>query len=158
MAPLPLDAPNDPSLERTTLITNNNPPDDDISVISRPAIDIPSPAWREALRQELRQFWTAQIALHITRTVQDNFQNIRQQLTEMQRQVTQVRQSLSEDSTRQHPKISYPDLASILQPPLPTIRHAPLTRFRNAETNSSNTPTRIDFDIMEYEQQQRTMP
>ena len=63
---------------------------------------------REALGQELRQFWIAQIAPHITRTVQDNFQNTRQQLTEMQRQVTQVRQSLSEDSIWQHPRISYP--------------------------------------------------
>ena len=76
----------------------------------------------------------------------------------MQRQVTQVRQSLSEDSTRQHPRISYSNLASMPQPPLPTIRHAPPTRFRNAETNSSNIPTRIEFDIMEHEQQQRTMP
>ena len=37
MAPLPLDTPNDPSPERTTPITSSNPPDDDISVISRPA-------------------------------------------------------------------------------------------------------------------------
>ena len=56
MAPLPLDAPNDPSPEWTTPITSNNPPDDDISVISRPAMEIPSPVWREALGQELRQF------------------------------------------------------------------------------------------------------
>ena len=77
---------------------------------------------------------------------------------EMQRQVTQVRQSLSEDSIRQHPRISYPDLASLLQPPLPMIQHAPPTRFRNAETNSSNTPTRIEFDMMEHEQQQRIIP
>ena len=71
----------------------------------------------------------------------------------MQRQVTQVRQSLSEDSIRQHLRISYPELTSLPQPPLPTIRHAPPTRFRNAETSSSNTPTRIEFDIMEHEQQ-----
>ena len=104
MAPLPLDTPNDPSPERTTPITGSNPPDDNISVILRPAIETLLSAWREALGQELRQFWTAQIAPHITRTVQDNFQNTRQQLTEMQRQVTQVRQSLSEDSIRQHPQ------------------------------------------------------
>ena len=76
----------------------------------------------------------------------------------MQRQVTQVQKSLSEDLTWQHPRISYPDLASIPQPPLPTIRHAPPTQFRNAEINLSNTPTHIDFDIMEHEQQQRTIP
>ena len=40
MAPLPLDTPNDPSQERTTPITSNNPPDDDISVISRPMMEI----------------------------------------------------------------------------------------------------------------------
>ena len=153
MAPLPLDAPNDLSPEQTTLITSNNPPNNDISVISRPAIEIPSLVWQEALGQELRQFWTAQIVLHITRTVQDNFQNTRQQLTEMQRQVIQVQQSLSEDSIQQHPRISYPDLVSIPQPPLPTIQHAPPTRFRNAKTNSSNTPMRIDFDIIENKQQ-----
>ena len=44
MAPLLLDAPNDPSPERTTPITSNNPPDDDISVILRPAMEILSPA------------------------------------------------------------------------------------------------------------------
>ena len=158
IAPLPLDAPNDPCPERTTPITSNNPPDNDVSVILRPAMETPLPAWREALGQELRQFWTVQIVPHITRTVQDNFQNTRQQLTEVQRQVTQVRQSLSKDSTQQHPSISYPDIVSIPQPPLPTIRHAPPTRFRNAEINSSNTPTRIDFNIMEHEQQQGTMP
>ena len=59
MALLPLDIPNDPSPERTIPITSSNPPDDDISVISQPAIEIPLSAWREALGQELRQFWTA---------------------------------------------------------------------------------------------------
>ena len=34
MAPLPLETPNDPSPERTTLVASNNPPDDDVSVIS----------------------------------------------------------------------------------------------------------------------------
>ena len=58
MAPLPLDTPNDPNPERTTPITSSNPPDDDVSVISRPEIEIPPIAWREALGQELRQFWT----------------------------------------------------------------------------------------------------
>ena len=76
----------------------------------------------------------------------------------MQRQVTQVRQSLSDDSVQQHPRISYPELIFLPQPPLPTIRHAPPTRFRNAETNSSNTPTRIEFDMIEHEQQQLTTP
>ena len=69
MAPLPLDAPNDPSPERTTLITSNNLPNNNISVISRLVMETPSPAWREALGQELRQFWIAQIVPHITRTV-----------------------------------------------------------------------------------------
>ena len=69
MAPLPLDAPNDPSPERTTPIITNNPPDNNISVISRPTMEIPPPVWQEALGQELRQFWIAQIAPHITRTV-----------------------------------------------------------------------------------------
>ena len=158
MAPLPLETPNDPTPERTTPVAGSNPPDDDVSVISRPAIETLLTAWREALGQELRQFWTAQIAPHITHTVQDNFQNTRQQLTEMQRQVSQVRQSLSDESLRQHPRISYPELTSLPQQPLPTIRHAPPTRFRNAETNSSNTPTRIEFDMMEHEQQQRITP
>ena len=90
MAPLLLDTPNDPSPEQTTPITSNNAPDNNISVISRPAMETLLPAWQEALRQELRQFWIVQIVPHITRTVQDNFQNTRQQLTEMQRQVTQV--------------------------------------------------------------------
>ena len=44
MVPLPLDVPNDPSPERITPTISNNPPDDDVSVISRPAIEIPSPA------------------------------------------------------------------------------------------------------------------
>ena len=69
MAPLLLETPNDPSPEHTTLVASSNPPDDDILVISRPAIETLLTAWREALGQELRQFWTAQIAPHITRTV-----------------------------------------------------------------------------------------
>ena len=39
MAPLLLETPNDPSPERTTPITGSNPPDDDVSVILRPAIE-----------------------------------------------------------------------------------------------------------------------
>ena len=39
MAPLPLNTPNDPSPDRTTPITSNNLPDNDISVILRPAME-----------------------------------------------------------------------------------------------------------------------
>ena len=54
MAPLPLETPNDPSPERTTPLNGSNPPDDDVSVISRPVMETPLAAWREALGQELR--------------------------------------------------------------------------------------------------------
>ena len=158
MAPLPLDTPDQPSPERTTPPINTSLPDDDVSVISRPAVEALPLAWRKALGQELRQVWTSQIAPHITCTVQDNLQNIRQQLTEVQRQVTQVRQSLSEDSARQHNRTSYPDFTSLAPPSLSTTRQMPAARFHNPETVSSNTPTHLDFDIMEHEQQQRTIP
>ena len=45
MAPLPLETPNDPTPERTTPVANSNPPDNDVSVISRSAIEIPPTAW-----------------------------------------------------------------------------------------------------------------
>ena len=103
--------------------------DDAASDLSRRNTDPPLAAWqesvqkatRDAVSSEMRQLWDCQIAPHITRTVHESIQPTRQQLRDVQQQVTNVRQSLHDDCSDQALVHLIQDMNSSL-----TIRIRPL--------------------------------
>ena len=109
-----------PRHERTTssmpdVIRHMDTIDDAASDFSRRNTDLPPAAWqesvqkatRDAVSSELRQLWDCQIAPHITRTVHESIQPTRQQLHDVQQQVTNVRQSLHDELRQPSTRASY---------------------------------------------------
>ena len=139
--------------------------DDAASDLSRRNTDLPLAAWqesvqkatRDAVSSEMRQLWDCQIAPHITRTVHESIQPTRQQLHDVQQQVTNVRQSLHDELQRPSTRASYSGPEQQLSNPNTAIRSFFATRQRDTDTVTMNATTRLEWaDTVEHTQPSRT--
>ena len=139
--------------------------DEAASDLSRRDTALPSAAWqesvqkatRDAVSSEMRQLWDCQIAPHITRTVHESIQPTRQQLYDVQQQVTNVRQSLHDELQRPSTRASYSGPEQQLSGPNTAIRPSFSTRQRDTDTVTMNATTRLEWaDAVEHTQPSRT--